>query len=221
MRRVARGGIFGVGLLLGCPAGVRNVLPPSEPPPEAGEAAPVPRARADSALSRLADSDEDGILDEVDVCPKVPECVNGFDDEDGCPDEPPAEVAALQGVIESLVFETDKGVIRPESYAELDRIARTLIAYPQVRVEIQNHRAADGQDVYSRDITKIRANAVAEYLFDKGVRRRQLVAHGYGEEMPIDTNRTPEGRERNRRTELKFLGPVEMLSAHGCAPPQG
>src|SRR5690606_36056846 len=84
----------------------------------------------------IPDQDQDGILDSVDECDDEPETYNGFKDDDGCPDEPPQELAQFTGVIKGIRFASGKAVIRPDSYRLLDRAAKVLKDYPDVRLEI-------------------------------------------------------------------------------------
>ena len=75
-----------VAMLAACPG--RETVPaaPVEVQPASSPPARAPAAGEDSPLTRVAGGDEDGIVDTADDCPDAPECVNGFDDEDGCPD---------------------------------------------------------------------------------------------------------------------------------------
>src|SRR5690606_37149455 len=68
------------------------------------------------------DEDQDDIPDGEDKCPTEPETKNGFDHDDGCPDVVPAEFADLAGILEGILFDTDKDVIKKESKPILDRV---------------------------------------------------------------------------------------------------
>lgn len=157
----------------------------------------------------LRDSDGDGVLDPDDACPQTPECVNGFDDQDGCPDTLPQELAELFGVVESLEFEPDRDTILPASFPELDHIAELLARYPELELEISGHIEAgrEGGWIRRRQPTRRRAEAVRDYLIHAGIDPQRLTAKGYGESKPIHSNETPEGREANRRVELEPLAP--------------
>ncbi|MCA9636805.1 MAG: OmpA family protein [Myxococcales bacterium] len=168
------------------------------------------------------DRDGDGIRDRDDRCPEVCETINGVDDDDGCPEDPPQandELAGILGVIPDLAFEINKATIRPASFATLDRIAEVLLRHPDALVEVRGHRDAFPSDhVFASEITQKRAQSVLRYLVDHGVPSASLRAVGYGDSMPIDTNKTPEGRARNRRVELVLVErPVSF--AEGCTKP--
>lgn len=153
----------------------------------------------------VRDQDGDGILDSVDRCPTEPENFNEYLDQDGCPDIKPQKVkiADRQIVIEEQIkFETGKAKIRPESYPILDSVAAVMRDYPQITVQIQGHTDSDGDDASNLRLSKDRADAVFEYLIAHGVEARRLETIGYGETRPIDTNRTPQGKQNNRRVEF-------------------
>ncbi|MCB9676161.1 MAG: OmpA family protein [Alphaproteobacteria bacterium] len=113
-------------------------------------------------------------------------------------------------ILDKVFFETAKAVIKPESFGLLDEVATTILTNPQVgRVEIAGHTDNQGSESYNQRLSQQRAESVREYLIGKGVDPQRLVAAGYGETRPIDTNRTPTGRERNRRVEFNLLDAEE------------
>ena len=77
--------------------------------------------------------------------------------------------------------------------------------YPNITVEIAGHTDSQGSDEYNKDLSKRRAQSVVNYLVEKGISESQFVAEGYGEEVPVDTNETKEGRQNNRRVEFTVL----------------
>lgn len=157
------------------------------------------------------DNDQDGIPDVVDGCPIEAEIFNGIDDEDGCPDDDPnAKVSVRHGKLEireQVFFETGKAVILPASYALLDEVARVLDANPHVGlIDIEGHTDDRGDEAMNKKLSQERADSVRSYLIEAGVESSRLNAIGYGEERPIDTNDTKEGRARNRRVEFVIRG---------------
>lgn len=109
-------------------------------------------------------------------------------------------------ILEKVQFETAKAVLRVGSYGLLDEIAATIITNPDLgRVEVGGHTDSRGSTTYNQRLSEDRAGAVRTYLLGKGVPPSRLIAVGYGESLPIDTNKTPAGRERNRRVEFKLL----------------
>lgn len=155
------------------------------------------------------DNDRDGILDVDDKCPNEPETINGNEDEDGCPDEGLTKIritAERIEILEKIYFEVNKDVIKPVSYGILDQVAAALRAHKNIkRVEVQGHTDSDGSERYNLDLSQRRAAAVRRHLVGLGTAPERLTARGYGESMPIDTNKTRDGKANNRRVEFVIL----------------
>ena len=151
------------------------------------------------------DNDQDGILDTNDRCPNHPETLNGFEDADGCPDEIPEELKRFTGVIPDINFKVNSDELLSSSYGTLDRAADVLKDYPDVRMEIQGHASAEGDDDYNMELSQRRAESVRRYLVNRGVQSHRLTAAGYGETQPVSTNRTESGRAQNRRVEFHIV----------------
>lgn len=105
----------------------------------------------------------------------------------------------------TVLFDFDKADLRPESKPELERTIRFIQQNPGKKFEISAHTDALGTDDYNLDLAERRANAVRDYLLRNGVNPEIVISKGYGESQPIDTNDTPEGRQRNRRVELTVI----------------
>jgi len=113
-------------------------------------------------------------------------------------------------ILEKVQFETAKAVIKPESFGLLNEVAAVVITNPDLgRVEVAGHTDNRGSDSYNQTLSEKRANSVKDYLVGQGVDVARLVAVGYGETKPLDTNRTPEGREVNRRVEFNLIDVVD------------
>jgi outer membrane protein OmpA-like peptidoglycan-associated protein len=151
------------------------------------------------------DADKDGIPIPQDQCPDEPETFNGFEDEDGCPDEVPPDLAGFSGTIEGVFFDVGKATLKPESRKTLDGAVDVLTRYPKVRVEISGHTDSTGARDLNMDLSRRRADAVMEYLVSKGIDASRLQTRGAGPDEPIDTNQTKPGRARNRRIEFRQL----------------
>jgi OOP family OmpA-OmpF porin len=151
------------------------------------------------------DNDGDGIPDVIDKCPNQPETFNNYQDEDGCPDEVPAEVKKFTGVIEGINFKTGSADILPGSYVLLDRAAKVLQDFPDVKLEISGHTDNRGKAAYNRDLSQRRADAVKTYFVTRGVASQRLQSIGYGHTRPIANNKTQSGRATNRRTEFRLI----------------
>lgn len=181
----------------------------------------VPAGVAVDAEGCPLDSDGDGVPDYRDQCPGTPAGVTV--DADGCPidsdndgvpdyrDQCPntpagVEVNAL-GCPESLVldgvnFEFDSAQLTPEARRELSTVAERLANNSGVRVSIEGHTDSVGSAAYNKELSQRRAESVASYLQQNGVEANRMRAVGYGEERPVATNDTDEGRAENRRVEL-------------------
>ena len=92
-------------------------------------------------------------------------------------------------ILEKVMFETAKSVIRPVSFDLLNEVAATIITNPDLgRVEVAGHTDSKGSDAYNERLSQQRADAVKNYLLDQGVEPETLLAVGYGETKPLDTN---------------------------------
>jgi len=147
------------------------------------------------------DADGDRVCDGVDKCPGTP--TGRAVDAIGCEVLFVPEKGDL--VLEGVTFENDSAQLKPESAATLDPVAASLLAWSDVRVEVEGHTDSTGSDAYNLKLSQRRAEAVRDYLVSKGVDAARLEAKGYGETQPITTNDSAEGRARNRRVELKKL----------------
>jgi len=115
-----------------------------------------------------------------------------------------------------VTFEFDKARLTPDARVLLDMVSDALLARTDIQVEVAGHTDSKGSDAYNQKLSERRALAVKEYLAGRGVEPSRMTAVGYGEVQPVADNGTDEGREYNRRTELKVTGStgnVESLQA--------
>jgi outer membrane protein OmpA-like peptidoglycan-associated protein len=103
---------------------------------------------------------------------------------------------------QDILFDVDSAVVRPDLQSDLRAVAANLNQYPQTRVEVLGHTDNTGSAAYNRDLSQRRAAAVAAVLIGAGVSASRVSAIGQGEDFPVATNLTPEGRAKNRRVEL-------------------
>jgi OOP family OmpA-OmpF porin len=153
----------------------------------------------------IRDKDKDGIPDGVDKCIDRPETDNGFEDEDGCPDEIPVDLIEFTGTIEGIEFELNSAEIRDVSKPILDRAIKVLKDYPDIRIEVVGHTDNQGTPEYNEKLSKDRAEAVRQYLIEGGIDEARLESRGAGETEPRAPNDTPEGQAKNRRTDFVIL----------------
>jgi OOP family OmpA-OmpF porin len=109
--------------------------------------------------------------------------------------------------LNNIFFDFDKAVLKAESFPELDRIIALMAERATMEVEITGHTDAIGTEAYNLQLSRRRAEAVKKYLTGKGVSKARIKISFFGESKPIDTNKTPEGRQKNRRVEFKITKP--------------
>ena len=155
--------------------------------------------------------------------PAAPSCADGDDDGDGvnncddkCPGSQAGQTIGPDGCpvpvsidLKGVNFDFDKSTLRPDAVAILNEAVEILKRYPDLKVEVAGHTDSVGTDAYNQGLSERRAKAVYDYLTSNGVDAARLVGpNGYGESRPIapntneDGSDNPEGRAKNRRTEL-------------------
>jgi outer membrane protein OmpA-like peptidoglycan-associated protein len=107
--------------------------------------------------------------------------------------------------INNLFFDYDKSSLRPESFPELNRMAKIIRSHPDIHGEIMGHTDDQGPDDYNLRLSEARAKAVMDYLTSKGVAADRLQAKGYGETKPMLPNNSEANRQMNRRVEFRFF----------------
>ncbi len=113
-------------------------------------------------------------------------------------------------VLENVEFDFGKSSLRPESSATLDNLVDYLNRKASERIEVGGHTDNVGSDQKNLVLSLERAKSIVQYLVAKGIDNDRLVAKGYGAEEPIEDNATDEGRQKNRRTEVKILEQVQQ-----------
>lgn len=171
------------------------------------------------------DSDGDGVCDGIDQCPDTPRgtkvdargCPTVVGDSDGdtvpddrdrCPNTPRGVSVDEFGcervlVLENVLFDFDKDVIKPEFFELLNKVAGELSADMQLRLELRGHTDSASSDAYNMGLGARRATSVRKYLADKGVAGDRLTTRSFGESQPVAPNTTSEGRAKNRRVEFQ------------------
>jgi outer membrane protein OmpA-like peptidoglycan-associated protein len=107
---------------------------------------------------------------------------------------------------EKVNFETGKAALLPDSKTLLDEVAQALADHPEIqKVRIEGHTDNQGGAASNKRLSDKRSKSVRDYLISKGIDGKRLEAKGMGQSKPIADNKTAEGREQNRRVELKIL----------------
>ena len=144
--------------------------------------------------STQRDSDGDGVPDDRDDCPYTPRRARVNDR--GC------EVAVDRvASIKLLVhFDFDRTVVKQRYFTDIRGLADYLKQNPEIYVQLEGHTDSVGSDLYNLNLSQRRAEAVMQLLANEyGIPSRRLVAKGYGETLPVESNETNRGRAANRR----------------------
>lgn len=144
------------------------------------------------------DRDGDGIPDPQDRCPDVP----GVLENQGCPEVVTKKERELLERASKVEFEYGKWKILPRWYPVLKEVAGLMFKYPEAYLLLEGHTDSIGTEEDNQILSENRAAAVRDFLIEQGVEPHRIESVGYGESQPIDTNETPEGRQRNRRVKM-------------------
>lgn len=179
----------------------------------------------------IPDDDNDGILNDIDKCPNVfgtlknegcpetqpqkiktvvvpstttqPQIIERIIEKQ--PETKIVEVEKRMNFLaQSIFFRTNSDAIQGISQANLNQIVGLMKQFPSSNFTVAGHTDSVGNAAYNKTLSQKRAQAVVNYLIQKGIQPSQLTAIGYGEEVPIAPNNTVQGREQNRRVEIKI-----------------
>ena len=191
---------------------VEDVLRQAPPPaagvvvpsaPEGSDKAGEPTASegvgagtAEVAALQTMDADEDGVSDNIDLCPETQHDIAV--DPTGC-------AAGVAINLEGVNFLYNSHELTDKARHILDRVADVIIQQPRLRLEVAGHTDATGDPTYNQGLSMQRAEAVRNYLVAQGVNPKHIGATGYGGQRPIADNTTSEGLRKNRRVELRIL----------------
>ncbi|NKF20953.1 OmpA family protein [Solimonas marina] len=123
-------------------------------------------------------------------------------------------------LLRGVNFEFDKAKLTLNAKTLLDPVADALVARPDITVEIDGYTDSKGSDAYNLKLSDARSKSVMDYLAAHGVDASRMTTKGYGEADPIGDNSTDEGREQNRRVQLKVTAADDPGSV-SVAPPAG
>lgn len=150
----------------------------------------------------LKDTDGDTVWDHLDNCREIP----GPSENQGCPAKD-RQLVVIQrrriAIKDTIHFDYDKATIKSVSFPLLNQVAQVLIEHPEiVSVSIEGHTDDIGTATYNRDLALRRAGAVRDYLESQGVARSRMTVQSFGEDRPLQSNATEQGRATNRRVEF-------------------
>jgi OOP family OmpA-OmpF porin len=151
------------------------------------KAAPKPAPMA--AAPKPMDSDKDGVTDNLDQCPNTP--LGATVDARGC-----WTYAA------KVLFDINSAKVKSEAYPMLQEAVLIMKKNPDLKVEVDGHADSTGAAAYNMTLSEKRAEAVKKYFVDQGIDPNRLTTKGFGIAKPAASNKTKEGRAKNRRVEL-------------------
>jgi len=105
-----------------------------------------------------------------------------------------------------VLFDTGKASLKPGARERLAKVAGIIMAYPDLKLEIDGYTDSTGGDEFNRELSQRRADSVRSFLVTQGVPDGNVLTHGYGKDDPIASNDTASGRQLNRRVELVVSG---------------
>ncbi len=189
-----------------------------------------PNDKGTKANNGCPDTDGDGLIDKNDNCPKVAgptankgcpwpdtdkdgvldkddDCINeaGPASNNGCPEITKVEVAKLEELFKTVYFNSGVDTFKGNTQSQLDEAAEIMVKYSTAKFAISGHADSTGGKKRNQELSESRANAVKKYLESKGVSANNLTAKGFGEDKPIASNNTRDGRAKNRRVEVKLV----------------
>jgi OOP family OmpA-OmpF porin len=118
----------------------------------------------------------------------------------------PKPVAEKVTLAADVLFDFDKSVVKPAGKAKLDELAAKVRDINLEVVIAIGHTDSIGSDAYNQKLSVRRAESVKAYLVSKGVEPNRIYTEGKGEKQPVASNKTKDGRQKNRRVEIEVIG---------------
>lgn len=115
------------------------------------------------------------------------------------------EIERKNFVFQPIYFDYDKAEIHPEYYDFLKKMIRVVEGHSDLRIKVIGNTDADGSEEYNLELSKKRAQALIDFFTKNGLNADRIEIDFKGESNPVDTNNTPEGKQRNRRVEFSFI----------------
>jgi len=105
-----------------------------------------------------------------------------------------------------VLFDFNKYTLKPEAREKLAKVSGILLAYPNLRLQVEGYTDSIGSDEYNQKLSEERAGGVRDYLVSQSVQQTNISAAGYGKSNPVADNTTDSGRAQNRRVQLVVSG---------------
>jgi len=122
------------------------------------------------------------------------------------PPPKPKPVAEKITFAADVLFDFDKAVVKPAGKEKLDELAARVKDINLEVVIAIGHTDSIGSDAYNQKLSVRRAEAVKAYLVSKGIEPNRVYTEGKGKKQPVASNKTKEGRQKNRRVEIEVIG---------------
>ena len=122
------------------------------------------------------------------------------------PKPKPKPVAEKVTLAADVLFDFDKSILKTEGKNKLDDLATKVKAINLEVVIAIGHTDSIGSDAYNQKLSVRRAESVKAYLVSKGVEPNRIYTEGKGEKQPVASNKTKDGRQKNRRVEIEVIG---------------
>jgi OOP family OmpA-OmpF porin len=119
---------------------------------------------------------------------------------------PPVAAASKVTYAADAFFDFDKAVVKPAGKAKLDDLIAKVKGINLEVIIAVGHTDSVGSDAYNQKLSVRRAEAVKAYLVSKGIEKNRIYTEGKGEKQPVASNKTKEGRAKNRRVEIEVVG---------------
>ena len=178
------------------------------------------------ACSNGVDDDGDGLIDFPDDAGC--ESADDLDETNPCKAPVVGERISLKGcgtgdilILRGVNFDFDKARLTSNAKTILANVAEELKAYPDIQVELSGHTDARGSDEYNQRLSDRRATSVKQHLVGQGIDAGRMQTVGFGESQPVADNETDEGRELNRRVELKITSGVAAAAGSDSSAASG
>lgn len=117
-----------------------------------------------------------------------------------------------------VLFDFNKYTLKPEAREKLAKVSGILLAYPDLKVQVEGYTDSIGSDEYNQKLSQERADSVRDYLVQQNVSDNNVTAEGFGKSNPVADNATASGRAQNRRVELVVSG--QSIGIQGSEPGQ-
>ncbi len=151
----------------------------------------------------IVDADADGVPDDKDKCPDIAGSINN----EGCLEVSIAVLDKLNKIVSQIDFNSGKSTLNANAKEQLKILKAWLDNYPNEYWQINGFTDSSGNDAQNLKLSEKRAANVRQYLLDLGMDVEKVNAKGFGEQNPVDTNKTQKGRAKNRRVEIALMPP--------------